>query len=102
MAAIKLRRALIVAVLLGVLLATPHARVGAGGEPVSHVASAPGAPVGLGDALIRCRDLDRQAAIDGGCPDLWDRNFQRLLGQEVPETAAVPRNVAAVPSGGAR
>jgi conjugative transfer region protein TrbK len=102
MPAIKLRRVLIVAVLVGGLLAAPHVRVGAGGEPVSHVESVPGAPVGLGDALIRCRDLDRQAAIDDGCPDLWDRNFQRLLGLKAPETAVVPRTMTAVPSGRAR
>jgi conjugative transfer region protein TrbK len=102
MRAIKLWRVLIVAVLVGVLLAAPHARVGAGGQTVLHVDAVLAASDELGNALIRCRDLERQAAIDDGCPGVWDRNFQRLLGRESPEAAVVPRNIAVVPGGRVR
>ena len=99
MPAIKLGRGLIVATVVGVSLAVPHVRVARVGETVLHVERAPAASDGLGDALIRCRDLDQQAAIDGGCLDIWNRNFQRLLGDE---TAVVPRSTAVVPSRRAR
>jgi conjugative transfer region protein TrbK len=103
MPAIKVWRVLIVATVVGVSLAVPHGRVARVGETVLHVEPASTASDGLGDAaLIRCRDLDQQAAIDGGCLDIWDRNFQRLLGDEVPETAVVLQSIAMVPSGRAR
>ena len=98
MPSIKGWRVLIVAVVLGVSVAVPHVRVGRDVETVLHVEPAPAAPDGLGEALIRCRDLDQQAAIDGGCLDMWDRNFQRLLGQEGPGAAITPRNIAVLPS----
>lgn len=98
MSAIKLWRVLIVAVVVGVALAVPHRPIERDGEAVLRVEPASADPGGLGAALIWCRDLDQQDAIKEGCLDVWDRNFQRLLGQEVPDTALTPRAIAVVPS----
>ena len=98
MPAIKLWRVLIVAVVVGVSLAVPHRPIERNSEAALRVDPESADPDGLGAALIWCRDLDQQDAIKEGCLDVWDRKFQRLLGQEVPDTALSPRAIAVVPS----
>jgi conjugative transfer region protein TrbK len=98
--AIKLWRVVIVAVVVGESLAVPHRPIERNGEAVLRVEPASANRDELDEALIWCRDLDQQDAIKSGCLDVWDRNFQRLLGQKVP--ALSPRTIAVVPSRSAR
>jgi len=100
MAAIKLWRVLIVAAVVGISLAVPHRPIERNGEAVLRVEPAAADPDGFDAALIWCRDLDQQDAIKDGCLDVWDQNFQRLLGQEVP--TLTPRAIAVVPGRSAR
>jgi conjugative transfer region protein TrbK len=103
MSFVQLGRLMVVLALIGVLLAmtlVQQERQDKG--MVSHPIPAASVANPLGAALIRCKELNAEAATAAGCDAVWARIRERFLGHSGAENGTLHDEVAAVPNVGGR
>jgi conjugative transfer region protein TrbK len=103
MSFVQLERLMAVLAIIGVLLAMTLVQWERRDESVvSH--SMPAAPVAnpLRAELIRCKELNAEAATAAGCDAVWARIRERFLGNGGAENSALHDEMAAAPNVRAR
>jgi conjugative transfer region protein TrbK len=99
MSIVQLGRLMAVLVLIGTLLAMTLVQREWRNEGVaSHSMSAAAVANPLRAELIRCKELNAEAATAAGCNAMWARIRERFLGHSASENATLRDEMAAAPN----
>ena len=98
MSFVQLGRLMAVLAVIGVLLAMTLVQQSRRDKlVVSHSASAAAVPSPLRAELIRCKELNAEAATAARCDAVWARNRERFLGYGRAENGTLRDEMAAAP-----